>query len=509
MCTITKKSAVTDTSRQPRTRRKQVSQRRRGAVIMLSALLMVTMLAMLAFAVDVGYILKVKTDLDRSIDAAALAGAGVLVSGQSEAEAAAVEFLVRNPTGYQTSVDENLLQQQIAEFLANHGEHLDMEVGHWDPEAVNEDGSLGALIPTSERPSTIRVSLSHNDHPYFFGRIFGNSLFDVSSEAIATYQPRDIVVVLDLSASMNDDSEFKSIPDLGQEAIEAGLRQIYEDLGSPVYGNMQFEPVYISSGKTWKVREQLGLDGVPYPFSQGSWNEYISYVKSKNNQPADQGYRKKYGYMTLMNYWLDVRPENDESDDLWMASAQPITAVKNSVSLFVDYIQEVDTEDRIGLSVYNSNNGEGKLEVGLTTDLDSVVAISNARQAGHYHGWTNIGAGLEVAREELAANARSGAYRLIVLMTDGVANWHEGDYDKNAAEQHVLNEAAAAAELGIKVMTISLGAGADTALMQEVADITGGVHFNIPGGQTVAEYAVDLTNTFHTIADDRPLKLVR
>ncbi|REJ67232.1 MAG: VWA domain-containing protein [Planctomycetota bacterium] len=482
---------------------------RRGATVVLAAFLMVVMLGVVAFAVDLGYVLKVKTDLDRSIDAAALAGAGLLVNGQADAEAAAVEFLVRNPTGYQNAVDPELLEQQVAEFLAIHGEELEMEVGHWDPDATDAEGNVGALVAATERPSAIRVALSHNDHPYFFGRIFGGSTFDVESEAIASYQPRDIMVVLDLSASMNDDSEFKSIGSLGRSAIEAGLEQIYEDLGSPTYGTMQFQPVYISTNKTWKIKNKLGLKNLPYPHSQGSWNEYISYMKSSGTQPASWGYRKKYGYLTLINYWLDMRPLNNETGNLWQASAQPVTAVKNSVSLFIDYVQEVDTEDRIGLSVYNDQNGNGKLESGLTTDFASLVALSNAKQAGHYHGWTNIGGGLEVARAELQANAREGSYRLIVLMTDGVANWNNGGYNPTAARQHVLGEAAAAADLGIKIMTISLGAGADTGLMEDVADITGGVHFNIPGGQTVAEYAQDLTDTFHTIADDRPLKLVR
>jgi len=38
---------------------------------------------------------------------------------------------------------------------------------------------------------------------------------------------------------------------------------------------------------------------VPYPYPSGSWNDYISYVKTSNNIRR-AGYRKMYGYMTLI-----------------------------------------------------------------------------------------------------------------------------------------------------------------------------------------------------------------
>src|SRR5712691_5890199 len=48
---------------------------RRGVVIPLFALLLIFLLAMLAFSIDAGYMVLVKTDLQSTADAAALAGA--------------------------------------------------------------------------------------------------------------------------------------------------------------------------------------------------------------------------------------------------------------------------------------------------------------------------------------------------------------------------------------------------------------------------------------------------
>lgn len=90
-------------------------------------------------------------------------------------------------------------------------------------------------------------------------------------------------------------------------------------------------------------------------------------------------------------------------------------------------------------------------------------------------------------------------------MTDGLAN-----RTSTGAEpaQFALDEADLCAAAGIKVSTISLGAGADVDLMEEIADRTGGTHFNVPGGQPIADYADQLADVFGEIASDRRLKLI-
>ena len=57
-------------------------RRRRGAIIVLAAVLMIVMMAMLALSIDTGYMYTMQTQLDRSVDAAALAGAAVLIEGR-------------------------------------------------------------------------------------------------------------------------------------------------------------------------------------------------------------------------------------------------------------------------------------------------------------------------------------------------------------------------------------------------------------------------------------------
>jgi len=454
---------------------------RHGTIIVLLAIMMTALMAMVAFSVDTGYMLSIKTELKRAADAGALAGAGRLVDGQSAALAEVQQFVQMNLVGNEP-VD---------------GADLQIEFGQWD--STNNAFSAGGSVP-----SAVRVHLDRSDQPLFFARMLGKNDFDTSAESIAVYQPRDIMLVLDFSGSMNDDSELRSISTIGQSAVEANLAQIYGELGSPVFGNMQWTPQYISSNDDNYVLTQLGLNGVPYPYPSGSWGDYVNYVQG-SGYINSAGYSKSYGYLTWVNYLLQRKPRYSQTPDLWMTSEQPVTQVKDAVTIFLSYLQEVQTADRLGLSLYNSPSQTALLESALTTNFQAVEDLSRQRQAGHYDVYTNIGAGLQVGRLELENNGRPGAFKMIVLMTDGIAN---RPTDTSVAQQFALDEAQLSADAGIPVVTVSLGAGADTNLMQSIADITGGIHFNVPGGAGVLQYEDQLKDVFREIADDRPLKLV-
>ncbi len=487
---------------------KRGNRDRRGVITVLAAVLMVVMLALVAFAVDLGIIFSAHTDMKRATDAAALAGASALVEGTGEANLRAFEYSVRNPEGvHGLAEDDDDWLANIEALLAQHEDEFETQSGHWDAETHT-------FVESDQLPSTIRAAAARNDLPLFFARVLGQDKFAVAAESIAQYQPRDIAVVLDFSASMNDDSELKRIDWGGsnRSEVEDSLREIYEDLGAPVYGNMTFAPQYISTTDTTEIKKQLGLltlqDGVwrevPYPYPSGSWNDYIYYVKTSYNVYR-AGYRKSYGYMTLANYWLEKKPTNAQTPDLWKANAQPIGAVKDAFGVFMEYIQAVDTDDRVALVIYNSPSQQALVEHSLTNDFEPLKNTVLHRQAGHYDQYTNIGDGIRYAREELDANGRPGAFKMIAIMTDGIANRPWG----LDAREYAKQQAALAEEAGYTVMTISLGTAADTALMQTIADSTDGEHYNVAGGSEVEDYHEELLDAFREIANSRPLILVK
>ena len=556
------------------------------------------MMAMVALSVDVGYVYTMQAQLQRSVDAAALAGAGNLVEGVDAAQATATEYLVRNPVGSSIMViDESALASTVNQFQTDHEDDYDLKVGNWN-------ATTGQFEESSVMPSTLSVTMTYPNLPLFFGRALGHNQFNVTATSVAMYQPRDIVLVLDFSASMNDDSEFSAFSKLGQSEVEGNLADIYADLGSPTYGNMQFAPIwavaqgvplnaaqniphitveyrnssvyvtstsnlttvkaefsngnqqswspsstktgtYQGSGsnsgkqvrKVWvksgsnstqfgsngeyfdftsgnintTLKNALNLSNVTYPYPSGSWNSYIDWVETSGNQNDDAGYRYKFGYMNLIVYWLESKPAYSQTPDLWKVRAEPMNALKDSVGVFMDFIGAVDTHDRVALAVYNATNGEGMIETSFTTDYAAIANTVTHRQAGHYHSYTNIGAGLHEARLHLEAYGRANAKKLIVLMTDGNANWVNGSYNESAANDYVLDEAELCAQDSRKyeIFAISMGAAADATIMQQAADITEGTHFNVPGGSDQDDYYQQLYDTFEDIAKARPLKLVK
>jgi hypothetical protein len=243
------------------------------------------------------------------------------------------------------------------------------------------------------------------------------------------------------------------------------MAEIYADLGSPSFGSMTFDTVYKSPSKSnSEIKTELGLRvggvDISYPYPSGSWNDYVNYVKGTSSAPNSiydsVVYRNQYGYKTWVQYLLDKQSSHTQTPDLANVRAQPVTALKDAVEVFLSYMQQIQTEDRLGLVVYNSASEDAVLECELTPDLESVNDVVQARQAAHYNRQTNIGAGIQSARTELVNNARPGAFKMIVLMTDGKPN---RPTNQSVGTALVNSEAAACAAVRIPIVTISMGGG--------------------------------------------------
>jgi len=71
-----------------------------GVAGLMTALLMLVLLAVSALAVDAGNIYAERRDLQRTADVSALSGVQTYLEGLSEAEATAIEYIEKNPTRY-------------------------------------------------------------------------------------------------------------------------------------------------------------------------------------------------------------------------------------------------------------------------------------------------------------------------------------------------------------------------------------------------------------------------
>ena len=96
------------------------------------------------------------------------------------------------------------------------------------------------------------------------------------------------MLTLDLSGSMNDDSEYGAMQQLGEDAVNLNLEQIWHEMGAPVYGNMGFEPTWVQipfltlpAAVTWKGNQVVVNSSVPIELariykSNGGYREYNS-----------------------------------------------------------------------------------------------------------------------------------------------------------------------------------------------------------------------------------------
>ena len=476
------------------------SPRCRGTVLPWVLVSTIAMVGFTALAIDLGYLLNAQAELKTVANAAALAGGGFLLVGPDEARTQAKAYAAMNfANGQPVTLEDS-----------------DIEIGSWDEDMRTFtviDETDPSVVPDAIRVTANLTTARGNPVTHLFGKVLGSSSSDVRARSTAFFQSRDIMLVLDLSSSMNDDSELRHVgppPLLPQSDVEANLLQIWTEMGSPTFGNMQFQPTLISSDDNAEIMTLLGLDPVatPYPFPSGSWNDYIQYVKT-DSHVDNVGYKKHYGYLTLVNYWLARQPSFHQTPVLWQTSEQPITAVKEAVSLFITFLTQVNTFDFLGLCSYTSASGQATLESSLTGNLQLIEDITWERQAGHYTTSTNIGAGIKTAREELIDNGRSPTFpKLIVLLTDGKAN---RPTDRAMGAQFARVQARFAGDEGFPILAISLGADfddEDKALMDDVARLSGGIHFNVPAGGSIAELSEDLNSIFLQIASHRRLRLV-
>jgi hypothetical protein len=205
-------------------------KQRRGAIAVLAALLILVAFAIVALAVDTGYMLLVRTQLQCAVDSAAIAAASVL----HESPDAAIEEAQR-------FARLNLVAGKPCELRRDQ-----IQIGAW---AGNRD-----FTEAQGNGMAVRISADITDESLFFGKALGRMVFNTdarsgsSVEAVAVARPRDIVFVVDVSGDLNDDSEFA--------AGRLGDKPTYRDYLQRLYADMDFGSF---PGKSETIGTTLGV----------------------------------------------------------------------------------------------------------------------------------------------------------------------------------------------------------------------------------------------------------
>jgi len=192
-------------------------KQRRGIVVILAAIVLVVMLAMAAFAVDLGYVALVRTQLQTAADAAALAAVATSTT-IDDAKATALSYANQHrASGRQIAIQAG-----------------DVQCGTW-----NADTGVFTVV-TSGLSNAVKVTTKTDETrggrtALFFGNIFGLSSITQQASAIATTNPRDICFVIDLSASMHYDA---------QPSYDTGAGSVRGTLIQKVYDDLEFNATY-------------------------------------------------------------------------------------------------------------------------------------------------------------------------------------------------------------------------------------------------------------------------
>jgi Flp pilus assembly protein TadG len=229
--------------------RRRHQQVRRGAIVPLTAVLMLPLVGMLAFALDVGLLALARSQTQSAADAAALAGARKLngdytgstngnfglVQGASEASIAnnRIASKLVSDTNPQTGDPFGSLTTKIGSYRYDTSANkFYQDYSATGPTPPTE--ASGAVIPWSLVKATVTYRYNGN-----FSKLWGAQGFDVTATATAAHRPRDIAVVVDFSGSMGFDSNLgvpwsgdrdrtnnpdKAYPRFGHYSYAAGLQ---------------------------------------------------------------------------------------------------------------------------------------------------------------------------------------------------------------------------------------------------------------------------------------------
>lgn len=150
---------------------------------------------------------------------------------------------------------------------------------------------------------------------------------------------------------------------------------------------------------------------------------------------------------------------------------QPLADAQTAAKLFVDLTQP---GDRLGVVSFSSGAEVNHAIAAVTAN--SKRAAREAIGAISASGYTSIGAGLQLAQQQLAGVTAPNGKQAIVLLSDGEEN--EAPY--------VADVLPAIVAAGTIVHTIGLGPAINAGLLQDVANQTGGLYRFAPNSADLA-----------------------
>ncbi len=164
-------------------------RQRKGAVIVMVAVLLVVLLGCVALAVDIGYLYVARTELQRTADAAAMAGA--LALGRSSSDGASGDYHQSSEEVYSEAEKYASLNAAVAQGVVLN-RNSDITIGYLQfPHNLN---AALQIVPLDQANAVQviarRSSNTGGEIPLFFAPLWGIDSSAVSASAIAVLDDR-------------------------------------------------------------------------------------------------------------------------------------------------------------------------------------------------------------------------------------------------------------------------------------------------------------------------------
>jgi Flp pilus assembly protein TadG len=483
-----------------------------GQAVIIFAVALVIFLGFVGMSIDVGRYMWATSEMQNSVDAAALAGAQSMPNGTGPATTYATQY-----------------------WDANKSEIVD----------AGENVTFAVTFPGGNR--AVRVEATA-EVPTYFLKFFGIDHWDVEAASKAESQVLDIALVLDVSGSMcftsyppvegsgdawkgivmgpgraDPYSTFvfpklaAAIPAGGGDSITITLNNVgvFNTTNSTSKGNL-FGGYFDndSTNRYHQVAPNGGRAGI-IMIDQELFK--ITAVNSATNQlTVTRGQSRidtgatttKAAHAVGADVWAN-RSSFGSRDYCDMASLyeqtssqdgphQPFNSAMSNAQYFISLFNAA--YDKIGVAHFSTT---GSVDQGLTgTSFSSLV--STIDNFGYPTGGTNIAHGIAKGRSILnGTGKRPNAVKIIVVLTDGVPTNYCSGQDSTSDSYgaascsgtssgnintcttttgvtHAINQAAESADQDIIVYTIGLGDSAIDCVLEDIAEAGGGTYYKAP-----------------------------
>ena len=156
--------------------RQSFSKSRRGAISVLAALLVIVLVGMIAFCVDIGYVLTAKEELQRTADATALASCWEYAKKLTDGNDSAAATIAARTTASEYAANNGVTNAPLMLSVnAGNDPAGDVVFGYVSDLAAgaNNFQTDDANFYNAVRVRVRKDSSINNEVPYFFARIFG------------------------------------------------------------------------------------------------------------------------------------------------------------------------------------------------------------------------------------------------------------------------------------------------------------------------------------------------